>query len=362
MLRIAKNVKETNQFWQALKKRKRDWGLDPAFVAHNQTFDNWERELPRDLQVQLPTDGSTPWISSHFVGQLHTYHQLSVVMHHRPQIHFLSDAGDQGWRSHMLLCHSAAKIMCRLQEAIVEKYGLEALSCMQRGISFTIYSILTCTMLHLVRTIASCFQIICLRYQAAITAPDPDLHSDAPDYFCRHMRLLEHCVPLWDMPDVNAQINSLREAFSADLSKPFELKRTFPHGSPPAHRPSQSPPFHPASTYGPVASAVPQAHDGSVSVDPASGQMSSSLSNPCHAFAMPQPLTPPISTTDSEPKTDSPIGQSLVSMQAGQMMASRGPTSQNMAPPGTAEQQAPTWNPTRLFEYVLRDHDTEAQV
>lgn len=149
-MRIAKNIKETNLMWQALKKRKKDWGLDPAFVSHNQSFVNWMQDLPRDLQVQLLPDGSMPWIPSHYVGQLHAYHHLSIIMHHRPQIHFLSDAGDPSWKSHMLLCHSSAKAMCRLQEAIVQKYGLEALSCMQRGISFTIYSVLTCTMLHLV--------------------------------------------------------------------------------------------------------------------------------------------------------------------------------------------------------------------
>lgn len=150
LMKIARNVKETNMMWHRLQKRKKDWGLDEAFVRHNQDYVNWLQDLPRDMQVTLPLDGTEPWVASHYIAQLHCYHYLSIIMHHRPQIHFLSDAGDPAWRQHMTLCYSSAKNMCRIQEAMVHKFGLEALSCMQRGISFTIYSILTCTMVHLV--------------------------------------------------------------------------------------------------------------------------------------------------------------------------------------------------------------------
>ena len=34
------------------------------------------------------------------------------------------------------------------------------------------------------------------------------------------------------MPEMQSQIDALREAFSADTSRPFELRPTFPHGSP----------------------------------------------------------------------------------------------------------------------------------
>lgn len=36
----------------------------------------------------------------------------------------------------------------------------------------------------------------------------------------------------WAMPEVEAQIQGLRAAFSANLDKPFELKPTFPYGTP----------------------------------------------------------------------------------------------------------------------------------
>lgn len=41
------------------------------------------------------------------------------------------------------------------------------------------------------------------------------------------------------MPEVEAQINGLRAAFSADMTKPFDLKPTFPFGTPSEH--SKSP-------------------------------------------------------------------------------------------------------------------------
>ena len=148
-LRIIKNVQQTTLIYGKLRDKK-DWALKPEFTQHNHDFPNWLRELPQDLQVVYPADDSAPWIPSHFVGNLHCYHYLSIIMHYRPQLHVLSDSFDGVWKQRMLICYSAAKNMCKLQEAILKNYGLPGLLCMQRGISFTIYSVLTCTMLHLV--------------------------------------------------------------------------------------------------------------------------------------------------------------------------------------------------------------------
>lgn len=41
------------------------------------------------------------------------------------------------------------------------------------------------------------------------------------------MRLLEACASSWLMPEMEKQILALREAFSADITKPFELKADF---------------------------------------------------------------------------------------------------------------------------------------
>lgn len=42
-------------------------------------------------------------------------------------------------------------------------------------------------------------------------------------YFTRHMRILEHCSASAG-PDMQVQIDALREAFSSDTNRPFELK------------------------------------------------------------------------------------------------------------------------------------------
>src|SRR5690348_3235652 len=41
------------------------------------------------------------------------------------------------------------------------------------------------------------------------------------------MRILERCAPLLPLPEMQTQVNALREAFSADLTKPFELRKGF---------------------------------------------------------------------------------------------------------------------------------------
>ena len=53
------------------------------------------------------------------------------------------------------------------------------------------------------------------------------------------MRLLEKCLPEWPMPETEQQINNLRAAFSADLDQPFDLKPTFPYGSPSDYSPTR---------------------------------------------------------------------------------------------------------------------------
>lgn len=54
------------------------------------------------------------------------------------------------------------------------------------------------------------------------------------------MKLLERCSSAWPMPEMEKQIFSLRQAFSVDINKPFELKADFP-GSPARSEQSESP-------------------------------------------------------------------------------------------------------------------------
>lgn len=150
MARIVRNVARMNRVYSRIHKHK-DWGVDPEFVHLNPQATAWMSDLPADLTVNFPPDNSPPWLSSAFIGNLHSYYHLSLILLHRPQLTCLepTDVGGQ-WKQHMLLCYNSAKQLCRLQEAVLQSFGLTALQCMQRGINFTIYCILSCIVLHLV--------------------------------------------------------------------------------------------------------------------------------------------------------------------------------------------------------------------
>lgn len=150
MLRIIRNVRYMNGIYARIKSKK-EWGIDPEFVQLNPTFEAWLNDLPSDLQISFPTDESPPWLPSHFIGNMHSYYYLSIIMLHRPQLTFMEPTGmDGGWKQHMMICYSSAKLLCRIQEALFQTFGMLGLLCMQRGINYTIYCVLTCTVLHLV--------------------------------------------------------------------------------------------------------------------------------------------------------------------------------------------------------------------
>ena len=125
------------------------------------------------------------------------------------------------------------------------------------------------------------------------------------------------------MPEMQQQVNSLRQAFSTDTSKPFELKPTFPFGSPQVA--PQSSPLSNHSTYRPRHPSQP-----------------SPLEQPGQVNYHTHPITPPISASDRDSKADSPVAQSLVVMASGQ----RAPQST----PGMQMPESVQWNPQRIFE------------
>lgn len=137
------------------------------------------------------------------------------------------------------------------------------------------------------------------------------------------MRILETCTPAWPMPEMHQQVNGLRQAFSADTSKAFELKPTFPFGSPQV-----------------ATQSSPMSNEGSFRARLSSQQ--SPLEQPGQVNYHAHPMTPPISANGHDPKADSPVAQSLVMMAAGQ----RAPQ-----PAGSMAMQEPVpWNPQRIFE------------
>ena len=148
------------------------------------------------------------------------------------------------------------------------------------------------------------------------------------------MRILEECIPHWPLPEVQAQVNSLREAFSIDTSKPFDLKPSFPFGSPsmrdtsPINDGAYTQQQHTMTRPSPAAHGVP------LSVGP-QPRVSYNIAIPR------QPISPPVSTTDEVPKADSPVVQGLA------MMGPQGQVNQGMQSPDGYQQQ---WNPTKIFE------------
>ncbi|KAJ5166536.1 uncharacterized protein N7482_005317 [Penicillium canariense] len=303
-VRNAHHIRIITDIYHKIKKQK-DWGADPRFAQKNPLFADWLRNLPTDLQVNYPADGAPPWIPSHFVGNMHCHCHLAIILLHRPQlVASQSFAADGEWRVHFSLCYTSAKNICRLQEAILERFGLSGLLYMQRGINFAIYCILTCTMLHLV----------------AITSPDTEFNSDAREYFTRHMRILERCSAAWPMPEIQAQIDSLRLAFSADTHRPFELKPSFPYGSP-------SEPYQPSPPM--------DAH-----YHPHLSQMSSNVQSRVGFNA--HPITPPISV-GAESDTKSDTSSQLQSLG---MVPHQPPTTHPLDTPLVDES---SWDPTRII-------------
>lgn len=162
-----------------------------------------------------------------------------------------------------------------------------------------------------------------------MTSPDPDLNVDARDFFERQMQLVEKVMAVWPMPEVQKQIDAVREAFSADVRKPFVLKPTFPYGSPTssAATPPRSSPGYRAIPN--PAATMPTRSEAA------------NLQAPHLAFTS-QPLTPPISAGPTDVKGTPPM-----------LMFTSGQGNQ----PATMAQQmsmteAPSWNPSRIFEYV----------
>lgn len=129
-----------------------DWVNNPKFQAMGALLGKWLEELPRELQVSFPADDAAPWLPSHFVGNMHSYFHLTRVMLHRPQLMQPTAYVDGTWKKHMAACYDSSKKMCKLHEALLQKFGINGLLCMQRGINFVIYCVLTCTMVHLVIT------------------------------------------------------------------------------------------------------------------------------------------------------------------------------------------------------------------
>lgn len=172
-----------------------------------------------------------------------------------------------------------------------------------------------------------------------------EFSADSREYFTRHMRVLERCMHAWPMPEVQKQIDSIREAFSADTRKPFVLKASFPYGSPHAANRLSPARSHPGNyTHRPsVRGSID--HPQQQTIDTQGAVQHSQVSYSGH------PMTPPISAGPVDLKSDSPAAQSLAMMSAssaaGHSSSSQAPTLMPMTSDGGSG-----WNPSRIFESV----------
>jgi hypothetical protein len=64
----------------------------------------------------------------------------------------------------MMICYNSARALCRLQEAIINSFGVMGLQCMQRGFSLAVYAGLSCIVLHLVSRASFLDPLIILYY------------------------------------------------------------------------------------------------------------------------------------------------------------------------------------------------------
>lgn len=145
------------------------------------------------------------------------------------------------------------------------------------------------------------------------------------------MRLLECCSPAWPAKELQAQILSLRQAFSADISKPFELKASFPYGSPGPQLCRTPPPAEIGYERPQITSHPSQDH------------------TQFHAT----PISPPISTGHDDSKDGSMAATSLTMLAAG-----RSPS----MPGNQMGNDGGSWNPTRLFEYASKSFTNDSFV
>lgn len=156
-------------------------------------------------------------------------------------------------------------------------------------------------------------------------SPDPEFNSDAREYFTRHMRITEKVMEAWSMPELQKQVDAVREAFSADVRRPFVLKPSFPYGSP-----------HSSSHSSPPRGYRPLGRAGSLDQ-----HMDAQHAAVSHTGL---PATPPISAGPGDSRSDSPAVRSLMLMARD---SGQGPDLNPGLPVAAAQS---SWNPARIFE------------
>ena len=132
LARAARNVRRLADTYGEVMKEK-DWQSHPRVQALNPVFPQWLSELPSDMQIHYPADGSPPWLDSHVVGNIQCYYHLGILLLHRPQLMASSFTTSDSWKEHMAICYESAKMICRIQEALLQNFGIRGFMFAQRG-------------------------------------------------------------------------------------------------------------------------------------------------------------------------------------------------------------------------------------
>ena len=144
------------------------------------------------------------------------------------------------------------------------------------------------------------------------------------------MRILEQCMESWPSAEMKIQVNQLREAFSADVNRPFELKRGFPFESPSpsANGLQPSPPLDISMNHPMLTRHESLGHQNQM---------------PYHTA----PMTPPISSTglSFEDSKDGLMPDTMHMMASSQQ--------QSMPMQTTPMSIGQEWNPTPIIAYVV---------
>lgn len=153
------------------------------------------------------------------------------------------------------------------------------------------------------------------------------------------MRILEQCSAAWPLPTLRNQIDSLRLAFSQDVTKPFKLKPNFPYGSP-------SEPYLPSPGFD---QGLINGQTAATGVTQQQQNQQTKSSDQGRLVLESQPMTPPVTTTSMAAGGDVKVGS------AGLTDYLSNNTNSQAAMIGVSPVDTTTagWDPTRIMEYVF---------
>ena len=135
LARGCRNVRLLFETYASVKQEGKEWQFHPRIQALNPSFPDWLAELPPEMQILFPADGSPPWLESHIIGNVHCYYHLGILLLHRPQLMASSFTTSNAWKEHMSASYESAKAICRIQESLLRDFGIHGLMYMQRGMS-----------------------------------------------------------------------------------------------------------------------------------------------------------------------------------------------------------------------------------